>query len=128
MPNDEELIGDAEKLYRGVIRNPNFWIEADNFPSTAIFKDSKGVSVDRDGGRDDCAIVKNMCLIKDFRALAMVTAKQCRDSETHPIPKKIPKNPFHAEIHDSPDKVKITANGKLRRLMQCVILIKTDIE
>jgi hypothetical protein len=42
---------DAENLFREVIENN--WDYEENRPSSAIFKDSKGVSVDRDGGRTE---------------------------------------------------------------------------
>jgi len=56
MLNDE--IEDSEFLYRGVVtQNRDF--ENDR-PTSATFKDSKGVSVDRDGGREDKYCVNHL--------------------------------------------------------------------
>lgn len=42
---------DDENLFRGIITNPNFWKSETNLPSSAAFKDTYGVSVDRQSGR-----------------------------------------------------------------------------
>ena len=44
-----ENILDAENLYRRVSVNPNSWDLENNKPSSAAFKQSTGVSVDRAG-------------------------------------------------------------------------------
>jgi hypothetical protein len=46
-------IADAEVLFRAVPKKPHMWKKAEERPSSAVFKDSKGISVDRDGGRSE---------------------------------------------------------------------------
>lgn len=46
----DETFAPEEQLYRGL---HSIWIEDDNSVSSAAFKDSNGVSVDRDGGRPE---------------------------------------------------------------------------
>ena len=46
----DETFASDEKLYRDLHA---IWIEEDDRVSSAAFKDSGGVSVDRDGGRDE---------------------------------------------------------------------------
>ena len=53
----DEKFASNESLYRGLY---HMWIEDDNTVSSAAFKDSAGVSVDRDGGRDEQDCVDRM--------------------------------------------------------------------
>ena len=53
----DEKFASNECLFRGL--HP-MWIEDDNTVSSAAFKDSAGVSVDRDGGRDEQDCVNRM--------------------------------------------------------------------
>ena len=46
---------DWSAIYRRVKSKPIFMKEGR--PSSALFKDSKGVSVDRDGSREICSII-----------------------------------------------------------------------
>ena len=46
-----------EQLYRAVKRSRPDWLDGNNIPTSAMFKDSNGVSVDRDGGREEPEIV-----------------------------------------------------------------------
>ncbi len=119
----EQPIKDNEELYRGIVNSPDFWPIGLDRPSTALFKDSKGVSVDRDGQRDELEIRKTLCANKEFKALAKITAIKCRQAETHPVPKRIPENFFHAEIHDSPNQIQIKARGKLKKLIDSIVII-----
>lgn len=51
-------IGDKENLFRAGNVNPVFWDDIEKRPSSAVFKDSKGVSVDRDGMRENTKIIE----------------------------------------------------------------------
>lgn len=52
-------ISDFEILNRAIKPFPNWWKLDVNRPSSAAFKDSRGVSVDRDGGRNQSHIIMN---------------------------------------------------------------------
>ena len=115
-------IDDQELLYRGVIRKPNFWKSKENRPSSAAFKDSNGVSVDRDGSRESSEIIlsfeRRLCL----RAVVTITAEKCREFQTHPVAVPQPENIYHAEIHDSPNCVQISKR-KARHIAESVVIV-----
>ncbi len=119
-----EHIDDKEYLYRRVIANPNFWDFDKNRPSSAIFKDSKGVSVDRQYKREDTDVIN---LYKDFpiRAIIKILTRECRRLNTHPVYKPTPDNTYHSEIHDSTEKVQLSsAKAKKLRDSSIIIFIK----
>jgi hypothetical protein len=89
------------------------WKKAEERPSSAVFKDSKGISVDRDGGRSENEVCRFIVQRKsDLFAVIGLSAGECRalqTLQTYPVSKPIfEENPFHAEIHDSPTKVTLT--------------------
>ena len=82
-------ISDAEMLYRSVPDKPNMWKPEFNRPSSALFKDSKGVSVDRDGGRSIEEIIANFDRKMPERGLVSITAGECRKIGTKPVAKPL---------------------------------------
>jgi hypothetical protein len=62
MVNNE--VSNNEWLYRMVLNKPNYWKENENRVSSAAFKDSKGVSVDRDGERPESKIIEELNSVK----------------------------------------------------------------
>lgn len=108
-------INDSEFLYRGVV-SVN-WDFENNRASSAAFKDSKGTSVNRDGGRTDPEVVEHMVRTKPFKAIIKVTAKDVRDIGAIVIYKpEIPENIYHSEIHDSSARLQLRGSkpAKLR--------------
>ena len=107
------MIQDNELLYRAVKKtDPNSFIN--DRPCAALFIDKNGVSVDRDGGRDEKEIIDSF--IKRFNrngrtdnyiATVKILAKECRDVDCYPIPRKTNNNKNHAEIWDSESVVEI---------------------
>ena len=115
-------IEDEECLYRGVIVHPNYWdIEKDR-PSSAIFKDSKGVSVDRDGGREEQVAIKALITKLSLKAVVKIHALKCRELNAFLIPKAEPDNIYHAEIHDSENKIEI-GGSKAKKLRDSSIVV-----
>jgi hypothetical protein len=116
-------IDDTEYLYRRIILNPNFWDFENNKPTSAIFKDSNGVSVDRHGIRDEVEIIDTF---KKFpiRAIGKIKAETCRKSETYLTYKPIDTNIYHSEIHDSEQKIQISSSKakKLRDKIEIIYL------
>jgi len=114
----DQNIGDDEKLYRRVIINPNNWDEEENRPSSAVFKDSNGTSVDRAGERTEQQVIDNFKNNYDLKAIVNVKAGFCRESNTYPIYTPYPpatENIYHAEIHDSNTEKQIS-KSKARKL------------
>ncbi len=107
MPNNfNQIIDDNEFLYRGIIEHN--WDYENNRPSSATYKDSKGVSVDRDGQRGEKECVDYLNGKKNFFAVCKVKAQTVR--ELNAITKYLPIeniNPFHSEIHDSETRIQM---------------------
>lgn len=107
---DLNKIEDYEFLYR-VVRNsyPDAFVNGK--PTAALFMDSDGASVERDGGRSEEVIVA-ACRSRfgrrdDYKTAVKLTAGECRSVSTHPNPVRNHKNEYHAEIHDSAQVVEI---------------------
>lgn len=119
----KEHIDDSEYLYRRIILNPNFWNFEKNQPTSAIFKDSNGVSVDRQGGRDENTIVQAFVKFP-LRAIAKIQTITCRNLQTYTVYKPLEENIFHCEIYDSINKIPINSSKakKLRDNIEIVFL------
>ena len=122
MRND--VVEDSEVLYRAVVNKPDFWKKDTGGPSSALFKDSKGCSVDRDGGRSDEELIRLWQSKRGRRdsGLVSLTALQCREADTFPKPDPIMENPYHALILNSPSEITIT-RSKARRLAKMARII-----
>jgi len=123
----DEIIAEDEYLYRGVV--DACWDEKEGRPSSAAFKDSKGISVDRDGGRDKENCVKRLLSVKDFHAVCRLTAGDARSCDTFVKYLSVDGNEYHSEIHDSENQVEIKSKAKSRRLNNKaeVVFCKDDI-
>ena len=107
---DLNKIEDYEFLYR-VVRNsyPDAFVNGK--PTAALFMDSDGASVERDGGRSEEVIVA-ACRSRfgrrdDYKTAVKLNAGECRSVSTYPNPVRNHKNEYHAEIHDSAQVVEI---------------------
>lgn len=122
MPEElTEEVGDEEFLYRGIVENN--WDFKNNRPSSATFKDSKGVSVDRDATRDEKECVEFLSSKKAFYAICKIKTKDVKSLSA--IVKYLPLegNPFHSEIHDSAERVQMRGS-KPKKLRDSSIVIK----
>ena len=119
---DENFAPD-ERLYRGL---PSMWIGDDNRVSSAAFKDSRGVSVDRDGGREDKDCIERMVgALPQIAGVGRITCGEVE--ECGAIPKYLPVkgNEYHSEIHDSAEQVQIKSKSKSRKLAnKCQLVFK----
>jgi hypothetical protein len=114
----DDKFTDDEKLFRAVKANPNLWKENENRPSSAIFKDSKGVSVDRQADRNVQESLDT--IISNFeetplKAIISVTINDCNEAGV--IVKYDPsyKNKYHSVIYNSADVTELSS-GKARFL------------
>lgn len=113
-------VGKDEKLYRAVKRSKPSWIDGDNV-SSAMFKDERGVSVDRDGNRSENDIIvfmQNGNLKGRVKAIIKVLAKDCYDIHTRLTANPSDDNPYHANIWLDEDNVNIQ-NLQAKRLADC---------
>ena len=102
-----------ERLYRAVYPPdvmPLFWKENGNV-SSAVFKDKNGLSVDRDGGREERDVIVDM-RIRFCGAIISLLVEDCVTCEAvvRYLPSK--QSMFHSEIHGS-------ENRKLLSQSQC---------
>lgn len=116
---NENRIEDHEILYRVVKRSyPDAFINGK--PSGALFIDSNGASVDRDGGRDEKTVVDSLKqrFRKEYKTSVYILAAQCREAGTFPVPNRT-KNKYHGEIHESKDEVEISLLKALKLAAIC---------
>lgn len=111
-----------EMLLRWIKNVPNLWKHSQNRPTSAIFKQSNGVSVDRVLERELQFAIEELIQNKDpgkryTKAVVSITVNDCFNCETFPFEDPMPDNPFHAQIYDSPDTI-IIQNPKRRCLIR----------
>lgn len=113
-------IENDEYLYRGIVENN--WDFENNRPSSATFKDSIGVSVDRDNKRPENECVNFLTTTKSFFAVCKVKTAHVR--ELNGLVKYSPteNNPFHSEIHDSTERISLRGSKpkKIRDASQVI--------
>lgn len=111
----EDKIDVNEMLYRAVKRSRPDWLE-NGKPTSAMFKDENGNSVDRDGCRSLEEIVQFMrdtTFGNRLKGVVELNAGDCMNTGAEVIAAKTEKNPYHANIFLNDDE-KI---GALQALM-----------
>ena len=111
----EATVQRNEVLYRMIKRSQPDAMDEDGHPTSALFKQENGVSVDRDGGREEEEIIKKFKdrFDKRFKGLVRVGAEVCIDNNMAVIP-ETSNNIYHAEIFDNEDKAPL---GNLKALI-----------
>lgn len=111
----EETVQRNELLYRVIKRSNPDSMDEKGRPTSALFKQDNGVSVDRDGNRNEEVIIKTFKarFDKRFKGLVKVGANVCIDSNMAVIP-EASSNIYHAEIFENEDKVPL---GQLKALI-----------
>lgn len=111
-----------EKLYRAIRPIPRLWDWEKNRPSPAAFIDANGLSVDRDGGRTDNAIVSSFTSkFGQLQGVVNVSAAECTEIQAVVVPKPT-SNQYHAEIHGSIDEKRLSKIQALRLSQICTIV------
>lgn len=116
-------IDDLEILYRAIPNNSCMWKFDVNRPSSAVFKDERGVSVDRDGGRKEHQVVEDFNNRMSGRGLVSILAKTCREIGTEPLAKPLKDNIYHREIYDSSGSPQI-GRSKLKKMSEAAKVVK----
>lgn len=106
MPSNipDEIYND-EFLYRGIIEK--FWDYENNRATSAVFKDSFGVSVDRDFYRDEKECVKALLSKRDFFGVCKVLKSTVLEFNAIVKYKAKIDNIYHSEIHDSEERAQL---------------------
>ncbi len=101
---NSSVIHNLEILYRAVPSNPVQWNVHKNRPSSALFKQENGVSVDRNAGRSLKKIKKHIYQNRSYEyGIVCISARMCRLHETKPIALPVPNNKYHCEIRNNND-------------------------
>ena len=90
-----------EQLYRAVKRSRPDWLDGNNRPTSAMFKDADGVSVDRDGAREEPEIFSFMCensFPRRVKGIVRLSASECFSAGTKVEAAPSECNPYHANI------------------------------
>lgn len=128
-----------KEVYRRVKNKPVFVNEGK--PSSALFKDSKGVSVDLDAGRNLSEIIADEERLHAYyndrlpaeaidangeglKMIISLTAEQCDSAEVCVIPDPIPgENENHALIQKSATEVQLS-RSQARKLAREATIVK----
>lgn len=122
----DEHFASNECLYRGL---HSLWIEDDNTVSSAAFKDSGGVSVDRDGGRNQRECVDRLLeALPQLVGVCKLTICDVEACDAVAVYRPISNNEYHSEIHDSVGQVQIKSRSKAKKLSvrSQIVFIKED--
>lgn len=107
----------SEKLYRAVLPD-GIYIKPDGSVTSAAFKDSKGLSVDREMCRENSKCISFMLGHIDKRYLnsggriVSITYSQIKDCDLllKYCPLEDGSNDFHSEIHMSTSKIQLSSS------------------
>ena len=102
-----DVVERDESLYRVVKRSRRDCLTRAGRATAALFKDSNGVSVDRDGGRQEDEIIRFIVkesFPKRAKGVTVVSAGCCIDVKAEVAPAPSKNNPYHANIYMSEDE------------------------
>ena len=109
------MIEDDELLHRAIKPKPQFWNTKSGSVTSALFKDSKGVSVDRNAGRDDEVIKASLQQqFENLKGEARFTAGLCREKECRVKADPVEGNENHSVVLGS-NKIELT-KGQARHI------------
>lgn len=109
----------TENLFRGVI--PKYWMKGKGRTSSAVFKDSRGVSVNRAclRGDDECADQLHEQRYPDnWGAIISVTVDDCTTRQVCLQCDPIEKNNYHCILKRSEEIIVLT-NRQAKELSNC---------
>lgn len=118
------MVSPDELLHRAIMPDPKFWDNKSNRVTSALFKDSLGVSVDRNAGRNDAQIKQSF--LKKFKAKnlkgearIMTMCCLCHSCRVKPDPTH---NSHHALILGQDDSISLTGGQAKRLAKTCTII------
>ena len=123
----ENKIQDTEDLYRAIKRSKPDWLDNNGKPTSAMFKDANGNSVDRDDDRDLKEIIEFMdkgIFYKRLKGIVKINAGICMKN---PIQAKVEaapteSNPYHANIFTDIENERKAAIQALMLADNCVVV------
>ena len=127
--NFSEDFKNGESLLRGISKNPDCWKNDADRPSSAAFKDSNGLSVNRTGENrknyDESFELLKTTEIKGetFRAISEVSLEFCVELGVYLKYSPLDNNIYHSEIHKS-QTVALLTKSIARKLSENCMTIK----
>lgn len=99
----ENKIENTEDLYRAIKRSKPDWLDNNGNPTSAMFKDANGNSVDRDDDRELEKIIEfmdNGTFKKRLKGVVKINAGICMEEPIYAKVEAAPTepNPYHANI------------------------------
>lgn len=118
-----EIVEQNEVLYRVIKRSRPDTMDEYGRPTSALFKQDNGVSVDRDGGRTELEIIGRFkeYFNQRFKGLVCFGADVCIDNDMAVIPNPTD-NDYHAEIFDDYQKTPLSQLKALILADSCKIV------
>lgn len=120
MNSMENNIHDEERLFRRLKDIPQYWKKDTNRPTSALFKDSKGVSVDRCNFRCKEDIIKDEERLHDLygggselKCIVSVKKENCDEVLVKYEPEE--NNDYHSVIYSNEDNIVLT-RGQAKKL------------
>ena len=114
------IIADGEYLYRGITNKQ--WDFVNNRITSAAYKDSLGVSVDRSGDRDEESCVSHLLQNKPFIAIGRLMAGFVRESGLLVKYDPTEENEYHSEIRHSENRAELTT-GQSRKMSRSATVV-----
>ncbi|MCL2096337.1 MAG: hypothetical protein FWH10_05455 [Oscillospiraceae bacterium] len=117
----------SETLLRGVPNIPNFWDDELNRPTSAAFKDPRGLSVNRTDENKRCYDesldqLKTSERVNRFKAIAEVSVEFCRSLGLCLKYEPTEDNIYHSEIHKSEHERKLSKSEARKLATECLIV------
>lgn len=122
----ENNIHDDERLFRRLKNIPQYWKKDTNRPTSAIFKDSKGVSVDRCNFRCQEDIINDEERLHklygggaSLKGIVSVRKENCDEVLVKYDP--VESNDYHSVIYNNEDTIVLTSGQAKKLAKQCII-------
>lgn len=122
----KELLDENEKLYRAIKRSKPGWLDHGK-PTSAMFKDDDGVSVDRGDGRNLSEVIDFMETGKFGKRLKGVCCLNVKECICEPVNAYVCKdategNPYHALIFSNEKKEGLSSIQALQLADLCELV------
>ena len=124
--NFSDEFQNGEILLRGIHIKPDFWNNEKNRPSSAAFKDSKGLSVNRTGEnkkyyKESAECLKNN-LGERLRTIVELNVDFCKSLGLYLKYCPMIDNIYHSEIHKSEFEPSLTKSTAKKLSEECKII------
>ena len=112
-----------ERLYRGIHA---MWLDGNRITSAA-FKDSGGVSVDRDGGRNEGECIERIIsALPQISGVGRLTSADVESCGAVTIYCPTQDNVYHSQIQDSKEQVKMPQSKARKLANRCLLVYKKE--